>query len=85
MKPGRAGLASKPDADGAQRRGRVFTLRLEADEEKNLRDRMAASTRWPSYGRRRSLGAFIIESALEGSRQVEIPAAKPAKKKKVRR
>lgn len=69
----------------SNRRGRVFTLRLEPDEEKKLRDRMAASTFWPSYGRRRSLGAFIIESAIQGSRQVEIPAAKPAKKKKVRR
>jgi hypothetical protein len=67
----------------SQRRGRVFTLRLEPDEESTLRARMKATSpfSFSGYGRRASLGSFIVKMALEGSRQLSIPEAKPAKKK----
>jgi hypothetical protein len=59
----------------AKRRGRVFTLRLEPEEEKLFKERMATGMFFlHGYGRRRSLGAFIIKAALKGSE----PAAAPS-------
>lgn len=56
--------------DRSIRRGRVFTLRLEPEEEKILRERFAPFMReWNPFGynRRASFGAFLVTAALRGS------------------
>lgn len=71
--PRRAYFDRKVDPDGARRRGRVFTLRLEPKDEELLRKLKADHERQiefyhPSrYGidRRNGLGAFIVWAALQ--------------------
>lgn len=51
------------------RRGRPFTIRLDAGEEKKLRAAMEEATEqgsipWRNYRRYRSLGGFIIHAAV---------------------
>lgn len=63
------------DYGESKRRGRVFTLRLEPEEEKLFKERMASGMFFlHGYGRRRSLGAFIIKAAIKGS----APATEPS-------
>jgi len=50
--------------------GRIFSVRLEPDEEKILRERFAPFMReWNPFGynRRASFGAFLVTAALRGS------------------
>ena len=69
----------------SKRRGRVFTLRLEPEEEKLFKERMASGMFFlHGYGRRRSLGAFIIKAALKGSEPSTPPASPPASNKTLR-
>src|SRR5258708_19944620 len=70
-----------PDLNTSNRRGRVFSMRLDPETEKLLKDRLAAHERaqaqlpWGDerrepydYSRRSgSLGAFVIKMALKGS------------------
>lgn len=68
--------------DRSIRRRRIFSVRLEPEEERILRERFAPYAReWSPFGynRRASFGAFLVTAALRGS------APEPAKKKKARR
>lgn len=70
---------------GVNRKGRVFTLRLEPDVEKTLKARMLEQNKqrgafaYSFYGRHGSLGAFILAMALKGSANLEPAAAVPPK------
>lgn len=69
----RAFLERKVDPDGAVRRGRVFTLRLQANDETELRklkaehEKQLGFSNYNAYGfdTRAGLGSFIVWAALQ--------------------
>src|SRR5258708_35911781 len=88
-----------PDLNTSNRRGRVFSMRLDPETEKLLKDRLAAHERaqaqlpWGDerrepydYSRRSgSLGAFVIKMALKGSAAGKTTAPAPASAVRPRR
>lgn len=57
-------------SDRSIRRGRIFSIRLELEEERVLRERFEPFAReWNPFGynRRASFGAFLVTAALRGS------------------